>query len=58
MNSKSLNLNKMAALQLVLEFVPLQELLTSAMNGFALDKSERAQDNMDVCYKAITTFLK
>lgn len=48
----------LAALRLVLEFVSVKDLLTSAMSTFAEDDSTKAKDNADLCYKAIATFLK
>lgn len=52
------NLNELAALQLVLEYVSVKDLLHSAMNGFAECDDTKSQDNADLCSKAITTFLK
>lgn len=54
----NMNLNDMAALKLVLEFVSVKDLLSSAMNEFASQDDVKAKDNADLCFKAITTFLK
>lgn len=51
------SLNELAALQLVLEFVPVKDLLKSAMNGFADDNDVKSKENADLCYKAIASFL-
>lgn len=52
-----INLNELAALQLVLEFISVKELLSSAMNHMAEQEDTHSKDNADVCYKAIATFL-
>ncbi len=54
----NIKLNELAALQLVLEFIPLKDLLTSAMNNYSEQEDVHSKDNADVCYKAIATFLK
>lgn len=54
----NINLNELAALQLVLEFIPLKDLLSSAMNYMAEQDDTHSKDNADLCFKAITTFLK
>ncbi len=54
---KRLSFDEQAALTLVLEFVSVKDLLTAAMHTMAEDKSTKAQDNADLCYKAITSFL-
>lgn len=55
----NINLNELAALQLVLEFVSVKDLLlSSAMNQFAEQEDTHSKDNADVCFKAIATFLK
>lgn len=53
-----MNLNELAALQLVLEFIPVKDLLSSAMNYMADQEDTHSKDNADVCCKAIATFLK
>lgn len=53
----SLNLNEMAAMELVLKYVPLNALLQAAMEGFAEKKDIRSKENSDICFKAIDTFL-
>ena len=54
----NINLNELAVLQLVLEFVSVKDLLSSAMNQFAEQEDTHSKDNADVCFKAIATFLK
>jgi hypothetical protein len=54
----NLNFNELAALNLVLEFVPVKDLIVSAMNNFAEQEDIHSQDNADLCYKAVATFLK
>ena len=54
----NLSFNDLAALQLVLKYVSVKDLLISAMNGFADDDNVRAQDNADVCCKAVHSFLE
>lgn len=53
-----LTTRELLALQLVLKFVPVRELLLSAMNQFATDGTPRAKDNSDVCFKAVQTYLE
>lgn len=53
-----INLNELAALQMVFEFVPVKDLLTAAMNYMAEQDDVHSKDNADVCYKAIASFLK
>lgn len=53
----SQNLNEVAAMALVGEFISVKELLTSAMKGFAEDESVKSQENADLCFKALQTFL-
>lgn len=53
-----LDMNELTALKLVLEFVSVEELLTSAMHSFSEEESEHSKDNADLCFKAITSFLK
>lgn len=52
-----LNLNELAALQLVLEFIPAKDLLIAAMNQFSEQNDPRSIDNADLCCKAIVSFL-
>ena len=51
------SLNELAALRLVLQYVSIKDLLTSAMNGFAQHEDTRSQDNADLCSKAVNSFL-
>lgn len=54
---KRLSLDEQAALTLVLEYVSVKDLLTAAMHNMSEDSNTRSQDNADLCYKAITSFL-
>lgn len=53
----NMDLNELAALQLVFKFVSVKDLLSSAMNHFAEQDDTKSKDNADVCYKAIASFL-
>lgn len=52
-----LHMDELAALRMVLEFISVKDLLTSAMHHFAETKDTKSTDNADLCYKAIATFL-
>ena len=55
-----LTLEETAALQLVLNFCSVEEIITSAMHGFTRDEDEANvldKEKSDVCWKALT-FLK
>lgn len=54
----SQNLNEIAAMALIGEFVSVKELLTAAMKGFAEDEDIKSQENADLCFKALQTVLK
>jgi hypothetical protein len=58
-DSHMLNINQdeIAALQLVLRFIKVKDLLKAAQDGFSLKDSVNAIENSDLCYKAMTTFL-
>ena len=51
------NLNEMAAVQLLLQFISLKDLITAAMHGFADGDSVKDKENADLCYKAVEAFL-
>lgn len=53
-----LNQNEVAALQLVLQFTSLKELLISAQTGFDEDNTTNSHDKADLCWKAVQAFLK
>lgn len=55
---KKVNLNELAALQLVFELISVPELLTAAMNDFSKGTSIKDKENADLCYKALESFLK
>ena len=52
-----ITLNELAALNLVLEYVSVKDLLTCAMTTLAEKQDTKSQDNADLCYKAINSFL-
>jgi hypothetical protein len=52
------NLNELAALKMVLEFINVKDLLSSAMNSFAENEDIKSKDNANVCFEAISVFLK
>ena len=54
---KKVNLNELAALQQVFEFISEPELLTAAMND-SKGTSIKDKENADLCYKALESFLK
>jgi hypothetical protein len=47
------SLDELAALRLV-----LKDLISSAMNNFAEQEDTKSKDNANVCFEAISTFLK
>lgn len=51
------SINDDVALKLVLNYISVKDLLTSAMNHFAEQTDVRSKDNADVLFKAINTFL-
>lgn len=53
-----MDINRIAALKYVLEFISTEDLLTAAMNGFALKSNDASRDNSDICFKAIQAFLQ
>ena len=54
----NLSLDELAALKLVLEFVPVKTILTSAMEKLAEAEDTNSKDSADTICKAVTTFLK
>ena len=54
----NINLNELSALEFVLNYISVKELLLNAVKGFSEDDSERSQDNADICTKTIQVFLK
>lgn len=52
-----MNLNEQMALKSVLEFISVADLLQNAMNGFAEQKTTKAEDNADIICKALQVFL-
>lgn len=56
--SKKLSLNEITALYSVLEFIEVKDLLTSAMDNCYNIDTVKAQDNADIIFKAVETFLQ
>lgn len=54
----NINLGELSALEFVLSYISVKELLTNAVIGFSSDESEHSQDNADLCTKTIQVFLK
>lgn len=52
------NLNELAALQFVTEFISISDLINAAMNGFSEESNTRAKDSADICSKALKAFLE
>lgn len=50
-----LSVEELSALNLVLNFVSVEELLTSAMNGFSDSEDTREQEKSDLCWKVLKT---
>lgn len=55
--SNKVSLNELAALKLVLEFISIDELLTSAMNEFASHEDVKSKENERICFEALSSFL-
>lgn len=51
-----LSLDELTALKLVLEFVSVKDLLTSAMNHFAEQEDTHSKDNADFVLKLLLHF--
>lgn len=51
------NINETAALNLVMSFITVKDLLAAAMSGFAQGDTTKDKENTDLCYKALTAFL-
>lgn len=54
----NISLDELAALRLVLEYVPVKDVLTAAMNHMAECEDVKSQDSADTICKALHTFLK
>lgn len=54
---KKVNLNEIAALELVLNYVSVKDSLTAAMNGFSEKEDIKSKENVDLCFKALDSFL-
>ena len=53
-----INLNELSALEFVLNYISVKDLLTFATLGFAESSTERNQDNVDICTKSLQVFLR
>ena len=53
-----INLNELSALEFVLNYISVKDLLTFATLGFAESNTERNQDNADICTKSLQVFLR
>ena len=51
------NINDMVALQMLLSFIPVKDLVQAAMNGFAEEESVTGKENADLCFKVIKAYL-
>lgn len=51
------NLNNVAALQMLLSFISVRDLIEAAMNGFADKDSVQDKENADLCYKVLKAYL-
>ena len=52
------NLNDTVALQMLLSFVSVKELIIAAMNGFSNDDSVQNKENADLCYKVLKAYYQ
>ena len=52
------NFNELAALQLILRFISVKELISCAMQTLAERDNVKSKDNATVCFNAIEAFLK
>lgn len=56
MNNK-ITLNEISALFFVLSYITVDQLLTSAMNGFSTENTAQSKDNEKICFNALHSFL-
>ena len=54
----NINLHELSALEFVLNYISVKDLLTHAIIGYGEDDSERNRDNADICTKSIEVFLR
>ena len=54
----NINFNELSALEFVLRFISVKDLLTFATIGFAENSTEKCQDNADICTKSLQAFLR
>ena len=54
----NVNLNEQAALQLVLQFMSVKELITFAMYALSEGETVKNKENATVCLNALEAFLK
>lgn len=51
------NINDLVALQMLLTFISVEDLIHAAMNGFAEEDSLTGKENADLCFKVIKAYL-
>lgn len=51
------NINDMVALQMLLSFISVKDLIQAAMNGFSEEESVAGKENADLCFKVIKAYL-
>lgn len=51
------NINDIVALQMLLSFISVKDLVHAAMNGFAEEDSLTGKENADLCFKVIKAYL-
>lgn len=51
------NLNDIAALEFLLSFIQLPDLIKAAMNGFADIPAVKDEENADICYKVLKVYF-
>jgi hypothetical protein len=53
-----INLNELSALEFVLNYISVKDLLTYATLGFSECDTTKSQDNADICTKSLQVFLR
>ena len=53
-----INLNELSALEFVLNYISVKDLLTYATLGFSESDTTKSQDNADICTKSLQVFLR
>lgn len=52
------NINENVALQMLLSFISVKDLIHAAMNGFAEEDSITGKENADLCFKVLKAYLQ